>query len=96
MIKIILTFTLALTAASALQAQENLHNKHQDDLQTFRIIKENVVQHEESILTLKRDTKSAIRDHKVQTHTAIADLRGSELDRRAKQYNRRNKLQKVY
>ena len=96
MIKIILTFTLALTAASSLQAQENLQNKHQDDLQAFRNIKKNVMQHEESMLTLKRDTKSSIRDHKVQTHTAIADLRGVELDRRAKQYNRRNSLQKVY
>ncbi len=92
--KIFLTLFVAYFATTSLQADTNLKDKHQDDLQVYRMIKENVIAHESTTLLSKRDAKSFKRDKEVDTQISLANIRSIEISTRNKQFQRRERLAK--
>ncbi len=85
--KIFLTLFVVYFSTTSLQADTNLKDKHQDDLQVYRMIKENVIAHESTTLLSKRDKK-------VDTQISLANIRSIEIDNRNKQFQRRETSKK--
>ncbi len=94
MIKLFLTSFVAFLATTSLQADSVDTKKHLNDLETFRMIKEEVIAQENISVLTKRDHKLYSRDQKLNAQISLASIRGVEVKSRNRQLQRRERLAK--